>query len=177
MDLLRSMTADERAEYHTLMASACFEGTRALTGHERGDAILSALSAADAAGKRWASWVLTEATTSGLATRGGRWLKTRETIKVPDLDDVVTVTRAAIYSVRAVDAERRVRFQPTLLADLTRDELAALIQMDREQLKSAQLNLRTHVQLQALMDAHPTCATVGAACHASGTTLGAYLAS
>lgn len=175
MTIDKILTPEERAEYHALMERACIDpGTgRPRPTRELGEAVMADLRSAEQAGRSWATMMLDSAAEAGLATRAKRWLKTKFVVPVTEGD--VIATRAAIYSVRKQGGSGETFHQPTLMRDLSRGELSELMEMDRAQIASARLNLRTHQRLLDLLDAWPTADTVGEALDLAGLTLDGYL--
>lgn len=170
-----NLDPEDRKDLEIVMESACLDELgKPFSSAELGDRLLAALQKADSMGKDWAAAIINDAARVALLGRAKRWLKTRYVVHTEDGEDRL-VTRAAVYSLRRQIREGLVGFQPVLIQDMTAADVERLLEMSREQLRSARLNVRNARKLKRLMDAHPTALTVGQALSAAGESLDDYL--
>lgn len=168
---------EQREEYEIIMHAACFDPVtnKPYPTKELGWRVAAELDRADSMGKEWAAWFIEEDREVGHVKRAKRFRDQKYVVQVPDGERMAT--RAQIYSIPKVSGAGHIYYQPTLLQDMTHEELDALIAMDRQQLASARLNLRVHLRLKELMAEHPDAATVRDALAAIGTDIHKFLGS
>lgn len=176
MNARRMMTADERAEYDALVERACFDplGKPYKTG-EAADRLRLALDDAEQAHRPWAEWVRADALFAGLSSLA---TKARAQKRITTNDGASgKAPRQGINSLRRITPSGVVEWQPKLIDDMSRDEVAELLDLSVRRQKGNRTTVRTHKAILKLMDRHPGAATVRDALAAEGMTMDDYLAS
>lgn len=171
------LTPDERAEYDALMYEAGYdEAGKPRPSYEIGPRVAQALGkSADQAHRGWALHVRDEITVSGSLARWRKWNKARALIEVAGVTYVTT--KAATVGVRRADAKTGATYyQAAFWEDLTRAELAQVIERAAKQTDAETKTIALARRLLALLDRVPEAVTVSDAARELGLTTASYLA-
>lgn len=171
------LTPEERVEYDELLFEAGHDADgKPRPSHEIGARVVAMLrEAAFQAQRPWAGYVLEDMAAAGALARWKKWNATREVVTVAG--ETFTTTKPAAMSVRRRDGESgKTYYQTTLWADMTRAQLAEIVDRTSKSIKTEQLTIATARRLLEVLDRAPTAQTVGEAMAELGTTTETYLA-
>lgn len=171
------MSAEERAEYDLLMYDAGYdEDGKPRPSHEIADRVLQMLrEAADQTHKPWAELVLADILTVGARTQWRAWNREREVVTIAGKSYVAD--KPAVMGIRKKDEEtRRTYYQQTFWADMTREELAQIIDGSSKRIASERVTIAVARRLMRLLDQVPAAITASEAAEALGLQIDEYLA-
>ena len=169
------MTPDERDEYDELMLAAGTDANgKPLPSHEIGARVFRALhNAAHQAHREWAEMVLDEIFVAGCLKRWKDWNRGRAVITVAG--ETYVTTKSAAMSVLKQSGGKQY-FQLTFWEDMTRAELAQLVNSAAARVDAERTTIATANRLLKLFDNAPEARTVREAAEAQSVDIGEYLA-
>lgn len=159
------MTADERAEVESMVLDA-YKGPDGTRSHrEAGDLFLEQLRAAEQAGRDYPSLLMAEWAERRAASFAAELWKRRDVFQATA--GKTTRTRHLKRGVARLNENGKVAWTQDSLMDLTRLEVAAALESERDHIGQARFNAGYLAQLLALID-RTGAITVGAALSAEG---------
>lgn len=171
------LTPAEREEYDELLFAAGYDDDgKPRPSHEIGARVVTMLrEAAFQARRAWAGYVLEDMVAAGALARWKKWNGTRQVVTVAG--ETYTATKPAAMSVRRRNAESgKTYFQTTLWGDMTREQLAEIVDRTAKSVKTEQVTIAAARRLLSALAQVPAATTVSEAMTALGTTTETYLA-
>jgi hypothetical protein len=171
----RMLSAEERAEYDTLLYEAGYDedGQRRPSG-EIGERMQRLLVDATQAGRTWAGYVIDDDACRGHLARFKRWDKARHILTVNH--ESVIVPRAAVMGVKRRDPETGgVVHQQALFAEMTWAELAGVLESAQGRIASDRITVAICKKLLALALRCPGSEGPADACAQLGMDMQSYL--
>lgn len=171
------LSPEERAEYDDLMYEAGYDGDgKPRPSHEIAERVIRMLrEAVDQTRKPWAELILADILTVGARTHWRGWIREREVVTISGKS--YTADKSAVMGIRKKDEEtRRTYYQLTFWADMTRDELAQIIDGSSKRIASERVTIAAARRLLRLLDQVPGARTPQEAAEALALDLSDYLA-
>lgn len=171
------MSPEERAEYDLLMYDAGYDADgKPRPSHEIAERVIRMLrEAVDQTHKPWAELILADILTVGARTQWRAWNREREVVTISG--KTYTADKPAVMGIRKKDEEtRRTYYQQTFWADMTREELAQIIDGSSKRIASERVTIAAARRLLRLLDQVPEARTPQEAADALDVELSNLLA-